>query len=515
MDFGLVAHARANPQRTALALGAMRRSYADLNARVNRLANGLAAHGIAYGDKIALLLANGFEFFEVSNAAAKLGAIATPINYHFRSAEIQYIADNSDAKAFVFAAEYVRPDMLGPVLPRLAKVRLQLCVGASSPPPAVAYETFLNRHPDTEPVTEFGAGGASTMIYTSGTTGRPKGVYRRPADRNQAAQLMQTFTSLFKFAPGDVHLLTGPLYHAASNAFSNIHIVLGGTVVIMPRFDAEEALRLIEREHVTTTHMVPTMFVRILKLPEEARRRYDLSSLKSVVHAAAPCPVEVKWKVMELFGPDTVHEYYAATEAGGTYISPAEWRRKPGSVGRPLPNAEVKVLDDDGNECPPGVIGTIYMRLNPQSEFEYYKDPEKTRANRRGNFATVGDMGYFDDDGYLFIADRKTDMVISGGVNIYPREIEDVLITHPKILDVAVLGVPDPEWGEQLKAVVQLKPGESATEGEIIAFARERLADYKRPRSVDFVAELPREPSGKLYKRKLKEKYWAGREKMV
>jgi long-chain acyl-CoA synthetase len=234
-----------------------------------------------------------------------------------------------------------------------------------------------------------------------------------------------------------------------------------------------------------------------------------------VIHAAAPCPVEVKWKAMELFGADTVHEYYAATEVGGTYISPHEWRRKPGSVGRALPNAEVRVLDDEGHDCAAGVIGTIYMRINPKSDFEYYKDAEKTRANRRGDFVTVGDMGYLDADGYLFIADRKHDMVISGGVNIYPREIEDVLIGHPKVLDVAVIGVPDPEWGEQLKAIIQLKPGETATADEVIAFARQHLADYKRPRTVDFVAELPREPSGKLYKRKLTEQYWAGRDRMV
>ena len=514
MDMGLVAHAQANPDRTALALGGQRRSYAELNARVNHLANGLASHGIGPGDKVALMLPNGFEFFEVTQAAAKLGAIATPINYHFKSAEVEYIVNDSDAKVFVFAAEFVRPDVLAPILPRLQAAPLRLCVGGESPPGAHDYEAFLCTHPVTEPLAA-GAGGGSTMIYTSGTTGRPKGVYRRPSARGQAAQLMQTFVKLFHFAPGDVHLLTGPLYHAAPNAFASIHIVLGGTVVIMPRFDAEQALRLIEAERVTTTHMVPTMFVRILALPDDRRRRHDLSSLKSVVHAAAPCPVDVKWKIMELFGPDTVHEYYAATEVGGTYISPAEWRRKPGSVGRPLPNAEVKILDDDGGECAPGVVGTIYMRVNSEADFEYYKDAEKTRANRRGDFATVGDMGYFDADGYLFIADRKTDMVISGGVNIYPREIEEVLITHPKVLDVAVIGVPDAEWGEQLKAIVQLKPGEQADADEIIAFARARLADYKRPRSVDFVDELPREPSGKLYKRKLKERYWAGREKMV
>jgi long-chain acyl-CoA synthetase len=515
MEFGLAAHARNSPQSTALVLDAERRSYSALNARVNRLANGLARHGVRAGDKIAFMLPNGFEFFEVSNAAAKLGAIATPINYHFKSSEIEYIVDNSDAKAFVYSAEFVRADQLAPVLDRLDKVAIQLCVGQAESARGLEYESFLAQQRDDEPTGHLGSGGAATMVYTSGTTGRPKGVHRQPPDRGEAARLMQNFIQLFKIAPGDVHLLTGPLYHAAPNAFSNIHIVLGGTVVIMPRFDAAEALRLIEAERITTTHMVPTMFVRMLALPAETRRRYDLSSLKSVVHAAAPCPVDVKWKTMELFGPDTVHEYYAATEVGGTYISPQEWRQKPGSVGRPLPNAEVKVLDDEGNECPPGTIGTIYMRINPKADFEYYKDAEKTRANRRGDFATVGDMGYFDTDGYLFIADRKHDMVISGGVNIYPREIEDVLITHPKVLDVAVIGVPDPEWGEQLKAIVQLKPGEQATAEEIIAFARERVADYKRPRSVDFVAELPREPSGKLYKRKLKEQYWAGREKMV
>ncbi len=515
MEFGLVAHARRNPEQIALALGSERRSYGELNARVNRLANGFATQGIGAGDKIALMLGNGFEFFEVSQAAAKLGAVATPVNYHFKSAEVAYIVDDSDAKALVFGADFVRPDALAPILPQLRQARLQLCVAGEPPAGAIDYDGFVASQPDTEPETDLGAGGGSTMIYTSGTTGRPKGVYRRPTERAQAAQLMRTFVSLFKFAPGDVHLLTGPLYHAAPNAFANVHIVLGGSVVIMPRFDAEDALRLIERERVTTTHMVPTMFVRILALPEEVRRRYDLSSLKSVVHAAAPCPVEVKWKIMDLFGPDTIHEYYAATEVGGTYIPPEQWRQKPGSVGRPLPGAQVKIFDADGNECPPGAIGTIYMRVNPQAEFEYYKDADKTRANRRGDFATVGDMGYFDSDGYLFIADRKTDMVISGGVNIYPREIEEALITHPKILDVAVIGVPDDEWGEQLKAVVQLKPGEHASAEEIIAFARERLANYKQPRSVDFVDELPREPSGKLYKRKLKERYWAGRGKMV
>ncbi len=513
MEFGLAANASANPDRTALVLDDHRLSYGELNARVNRLANGLRDAGVQRLEKIAILVKNSFEFFEISNAATKIGAVPVPINYHFKSAEVEYIVDDSDAKVLIYGAEFMVPDVLAPILDGLRKVGLRLSVGNPASQ-AVDYEDFLSRHADDEPA---GAETAalSTMIYTSGTTGQPKGVSRVRGDISQAAQLFMSFMQMFKLAPGDVHLLTGPLYHAAPNMFANMHIVLGGTVVILPKFDAEEALRLVEQEHVTTTHMVPTMFVRILNLPQSVRQRYDLSSLKSVVHAAAPCPVDVKWRIMDLFGPDTVYEYYAATEVGGTYIPPDEWRKKPGSVGRPFPGATVKIFDDDGNECAPGQIGTIYMRLDFMADFEYHKDAGKTEAARRENLVTVGDVGYIDEDGYLFIADRKIDMVISGGVNIYPKEIEEVLLGHPKILDVAVIGVPDPEWGEQLKAVVQLKPGEQASADDIVSFASQRLAAYKRPRSVDFVDELPREPTGKLFKRKLREQYWAGSNKLV
>ena len=514
MEFGLVGTAKSNPDRTALVLGEQRRSYGEFNARVNRLANGLLHAGLGAEDKIAVLLKNSFEFFEVTNAATKLGAVAVPVNYHLKAAEIEYIVNDSDATVFVYDAEFLKPDVLEPILDKLPKVKLQLCLG-KPPAGAKSYEEFLSRQSDGEPPVGERTVMPATMVYTSGTTGRPKGVYRKPRDLGQAAQLFMGFMQMFNLAPGDVHLLVGPLYHAAPSMFANLHIALGGTVVILQKFDPEEALRLIERERVATTHMVPTMFVRILNLPEEERRRYDLSSLKSVVHAAAPCPVDVKWRIMELFGPDTIYEYYAATEVGGTYISPEEWRRKPGSVGRPFPGATVKIFDDAGNECRPGEIGTIYMRLEGMSDFQYYKDEDKTRSARRENMVTVGDMGYFDEEGYLFIADRKIDMVISGGVNIYPKEIEEVLISHPKILDVAVIGVPDAEWGEQLKAIVQLKPGEKADAEEIIRFASERLAGYKRPRSVDFVDELPRELTGKLLKRKLKERYWAGRDRLV
>ncbi len=514
MEFGLAGNAKAVPDRTALVLGNQRQSYGELNRRVNRLANGLTKVGVGPEDKIAVLLKNSFEFFEVANAATKLGAVAVPVNYHFKAAEIEYIVNDSDSIVFVYDAEFLKSDVLDPILDKLPKVKLQLCVG-DPPRKATDYEKFLAAHSDAEPDVGERTAMPATMVYTSGTTGRPKGVYRKPRDLGQAAQLFMGFLQMFNLAPGDVHLLVGPLYHAAPSMFANLHIALGGTVVILQKFDPEEALRLIERERVTTSHMVPTMFVRILNLPADVRRRYDLSSLKSVVHAAAPCPVDVKWRIMELFGQDTIYEYYAATEVGGTYISPEEWRRKPGSVGRPFPGATVKIFDDEENECRPGQIGTIYMRLEGMSDFQYYKDDDKTRSARRENMVTVGDMGYFDEDGYLFIADRKIDMVISGGVNIYPKEIEEVLITHPKILDVAVIGVPDPEWGEQLKAIVQLKPGETASSEEIIRFASERLAGYKRPRSVDFMDELPRELTGKLLKRKLRERYWAGSDRRV
>lgn len=291
-----------------------------------------------------------------------------------------------------------------------------------------------------------------------------------------------------------------------------INTVMGASVVILPvhkGFRAEEALQMIQEYRINTAHMVPAMFIRILDLPEETRNAYDMSSLRKVMHAAAPCPVDVKWKILDYFGKDVVWEYYGGSEGGGTMITDEEWRRKPGSVGRPWPNAEVRIYDDDGNLLPPNQIGTIYMTAAVFG-FEYHKDKKKTKEAYHEGFFTMGDMGYLDEDGYLFIVDRKSDMIISGGVNIYPAEIENVIFGHPAVLDVAVFGVPDEKWGEAIKAVVQLKRGVQATEDEIIAWCAERLSRIKKPKSVDFEEELPRDINGKIYKRQIRDRYWKG-----
>jgi long-chain acyl-CoA synthetase len=357
------------------------------------------------------------------------------------------------------------------------------------------------------------------MLYTSGTTGRPKGV-RRPladVDPDTAAALASMLSGLFEIAPGDgVHLAAGPLYHAAPLAFGTGALHLGQTVALMDKWTPERTLQLIDRRRVTTTHMVPTMFHRLLALPDEVKARYDTSSLRNVIHAAAPCPVDVKRRMIEWWGP-VIYEYYAATEGGGTYVNSQEWLEKPGTVGRPFPGATIKIFDDEGNELPPNEPGTVYMG-SPLGQFEYHGDPEKTRASRRDGMFTVGDIGYLDDDGWLFLCDRKADMIISGGVNIYPAEVEAVLLSHPDVGDAAVLGVPDEDWGEAVKAVVQ--PAEGAAVGpqleqDLLTYCRSKLAAYKCPRSVDFRSELPRYPTGKLYKRLLRDEYWQGRDRRI
>jgi long-chain acyl-CoA synthetase len=292
---------------------------------------------------------------------------------------------------------------------------------------------------------------------------------------------------------------------------------MGHTVVLMDKWGAEETLRMGERYKCTTSHMVPTMFHRMLALPEETRKKYDVSSWTHVIHAAAPCPVEIKKKMLEWWGP-TIYEYYAATEGGGTLVTPDEWVKKPGTVGKPWPISEVKIFDDEGKELPPNEVGTVWMSMGADRGFEYHKDKEKTDQTFRENFFTVGDAGYIDEDGFLFLVDRKSDMIISGGVNIYPAEIESVLLTHPKVGDAAVFGIPHDDWGEEVKAVVEPAEGiepEPALADELMAFATERLAKYKLPKTIDFVPELPRDPNGKLYKRKLRDPYWEGREKAI
>jgi long-chain acyl-CoA synthetase len=358
------------------------------------------------------------------------------------------------------------------------------------------------------------------MNYTSGTTGRPKGVRRSlaPLDPELVATLVSAFLGMFGIKPedGNVHLCGSPLYHTAVLVFAASSMHIGHPIVLMDKWTPQEMLELIEKHRVTTSHMVPTQFHRLLALPENERNKYDVSSLRNMIHAAAPCPIETKQKMLDWWG-DAIYEYYAATEGGGSLVTPEEWRKYPGTVGRAWANSELRILDGDGEDCPPGEPGTVYMKLGT-ADFEYKGDKKKTEESRREGFFTVGDIGYLNEDGYLFLCDRKSDMIISGGVNIYPAEIENVLLTHPKVADAAAFGVPNEDWGEEVKSVIEPAPDVSPSDAlaeEILAFCRGKLAKYKTPRSIDFVAEMPRDPNGKLYKRKLRDPYWEGRERTI
>ena len=512
MEYGLAAHARERPGKTAMVCGERVVSYGLLNERVDRLANLLRGYGVGSGDRIGVLLRNGFEFFEAMYGAAKISATVVPINFHFRREEIEYILEDSRSKAVLVAAEFLSE------VKEIGGARVWLVAGEAAnalPSGFRRYEEELVKASPAHPAGVLERSGFNAMIYTSGTTGKPKGVLHPQLDPEAGVQMQLRWAEAWGFRSDDVHLLVGPSYHAAPGGYAQLHLFLGGTVVILDRFDAEQCLANIARHRVTTTHMVPVNFIRILDLPEETRSRYDVSSLRRVLHAAAPCPEAVKWKIMDVFPRDSIWEYYGATEGPGTIISPEEWRRKPGSVGRPWPGIEVKILDEAGNSLPRGEIGLIYLSTPGGRGFEYHNAPEKTASAYRGGFFTVGDVGYLDRDGYLFICDRKIDMVISGGVNIYPREIEEVLHRHPKVADVAVFGIPDEHWGESIKAVVELKREGRADAGELTAFCREHLAAYKCPRSFDFVDELPRDPNGKVLKRSLRDRYWDGRTRKV
>jgi long-chain acyl-CoA synthetase len=358
------------------------------------------------------------------------------------------------------------------------------------------------------------------MNYTSGTTGKPKGVRRALADLEPevVASLGAAFLSMFDLKPEDdnVHICGSPLYHTAVLMFSSQSLHFGHAVVLMEKWTPEGMLELIDRYRVTQSHMVPTQFNRLLSLPEETRAKYDVSSLRAMIHAAAPCPVETKWKMLEWWG-DSIYEYYAATEGGGTLCHPADWKKFPGTVGKAWPSADVKIFDEEGNELPAGQIGTVYMRM-PQANFEYKDAPEKTRDSRIGEYFTVGDIGELNEEGFLFLRDRKNDMIISGGANLYPAEIEAEIIQDPRVADVAVFGIPNDDWGEEVKAVVELiegVPASEATREEIFEFLKPRLAKMKTPRSLDFIDALPRDPNGKLYKRKLRDPYWEGQDRQI
>ncbi|MFQ5665461.1 MAG: AMP-binding protein [Candidatus Binatia bacterium] len=501
---GLAHHARAFPDRAALVMDGKILTYAVFNARVNRLARALRRSGIGVSDTVAAVLHNCFEWFELLNAAGKLGAQVVPVGYRLKGPEIAYMVADARAKVIVGAPD-LDPE-IGRAMRELSWAADAVWLtGDGTPARGHSYEAMLAAEDDAEPEHGFIGGGFNVRIYTSGTTGRPKGI-DRATNPARGHLTMLSIADLWGFDSDAVHLVAGPLYHTGPASYAQTHLLIGATVVLMPHFDAAEALRLIERYRVTNSFMVPTHFTRILLLDPAERQRCDLSSLKLVLHSAAPCPIHVKRGIMTLFPPGVVTEFYGASESGFTKITAEEWVEKPGSVGRPWPGHEIKVLDEQGQACAPGQIGLIYVK-GPQVGFRYHAADEKNRSAFRNGFFTAGDLGFLDADGYLFIADRRTDLIITGGANVYPAEVEGALIRHPKVADVAVVGVPDAEMGKAVLAVVELRAGQHATAAELIAFARADLAHYKCPRRVEFVARLPREPQGKIRKRELIEQY--------
>jgi long-chain acyl-CoA synthetase len=500
---GNFAKTKPNSLAVVMAGSGAVQTFAELNARSNQLAHLLRAAGLSRGDHVALFMENQIRYMEVVWAAMRSGLYITAINSYLTPGEVSYIVDDCGAGAFITSK--AKTETVAQVeFPE--RVATRLMVGGSAAG-FDDYEEALAAFPETNIADE---SMGTLMLYSSGTTGRPKGVKRPlpsvvPGEPDPA---VAHFKTLYGFREDMIYLSPAPMYHAAPLAYSLWAQMYGGTVVIMERFDPLEALALIERYHVTHSQWVPTMFVRMLKLTDEERQRYDVSSLEVAIHAAAPCPVPVKHQMIEWWGPK-LYEYYAGTEGNGsTIINSHEWLKKPGSVGRATV-AKLHILDEDFNELPAGSEGTIWF--SGGGDFEYHNAPEKNaESHRTGGQSTLGDVGYVDEDGYLFLTDRKAYMIIAGGVNIYPREIEDILVTHPAVADVAVFGIPNDDLGEEVKAVVQ--PVNMATAGpelaaELLAFCGQHLARFKVPRSLDFEAELPRLPTGKLYKRILRDRY--------
>jgi long-chain acyl-CoA synthetase len=478
---GIAATAAVEPDRIALIDGDRRLTFGELDALANGVANRLAERGVGPGDAVGILLHNRAEWFMISHAVARLGAMFVPVSPRLTPSEVEYIVGDSTMKVCFtggpvrLTAEGVHViDVDGP--------------GFEAPSAGAPRQDFLNTMP-------------AMLGYTSGTTGRPKAV-ERPAPQPAATATTSAVAAFWGYGPDTVQLINGPLYHTAPSAYAEYSLWEGGRVVVQDRFTGEGCLSLIEEHAVTRTQMVPAHFVRIL---EAEWTRYDTSSIRLVIHAAAMCPVPLKWRILDVFPRGTVWELYGATEAMGTVISPGEWIFKPGSVGRPFPGLSVRVLDEAGRPAAPGEIGTIYVSQFPGARFSYRGDEEKTDAAYQDGFVTVGDLGHLDEHGYLFIADRRTDLILSGGVNIYPAEVENALAADPDVVDSAVIGLPDERMGHVVHAVIELRAGAEPDPAAILERLSGHLADFKRPRTIEFVERLPREPNGKVLKRKLLE----------
>ena len=506
-------HAHLRPLQPAFIMAGSGETvtYAELEARSNRLAHLLRNRGLKRLDHYAIFMENNSRYLEACGAGERAGLYYTCINSYLTGSELAYIVTNSESRVLITSA--AKLDVAREALKECPKVELCVVVdGAGESERIVGLQQATAGLPKTPIADEYNG---TAMLYSSGTTGRPKGIVRPLAEQSPAllTPLFDFLQKLWHYREGMIYLSPAPLYHSAPQAAVNLTIRMGGTAIIMESFDPERYLELVQKWSVTHSQLVPTMFSRMLKLPEAVRRRYDLSSLEIAIHAAAPCPARVKEDMIEWWGP-IIHEYYGATEAlGFTACDSAEWLAHRGTVGRVL-LGELHILDEAMQPCPGGTPGTIWFKT--ATPFEYFNDPNKTSEARSpdGSMSTVGDVGYVDGDGYLYLTDRATFMIISGGVNIYPQECENLLITHPKIADAAVFGVPNSDLGEEVKAVVQpmpgIPPGPDLAK-ELIFFCSQSLSRQKVPRSIDFEDELPRLPTGKLYKRLLRDRYWGNK----
>lgn len=505
----IAAVAAMDPERPAILSGYGDRSFRELNERANQIAHMLRQRGFQHGEAIALLCGNRPEFIEVRFAAHRLGARLTTINWHLTEEEIAHIVEDCDAVALFADIRVAEATQLG--LARAGQLRVKVAIGGDIAG-CESYSGLLEHYPVADiPDPSLG----HVMQYTSGTTGKPKGVLRKNPDPQLAADTQALLAAVFQFDPEagtDRSLITGPLYHAGPfNLCMTTPLTSGIGCVMMDKWSPEETLKLIEQHRITHSFLVPTMFMRLLQLPTAVRERYDLSSLRFVIHGASPCSVATKHAMLAWFGPK-IWEMFAGTEGPGTIVSPQEWLQKPGTVGRSGPG-RIRICNEAGELLGPGEEGQIWLFNAAESSFEYYKAPEKTADSVRDGYFTAGDIGYLDDDGYLFITGRSAECIISGGVNLYPQEIDDVLLGHPDVADVACVGVPHPDLGEQVKAVVQLVEGVSGTPekaAELMEYVKPQLARQKWPRSVDFVREIPRSNAGKVLRRQLRDGYWLG-----
>jgi long-chain acyl-CoA synthetase len=487
----------------------------EVHTQANQLVHFLRERGLQPGDPVAMLLPNRAEVIVLLMSLFQAGWNFVPLNSNLTAAEVSYILKDAGAKALVADQRFAT--VAGAAaedagVPEPGRISVGAADSAGGIPGFTPLQVALAGRPAGPPADRLAG---QFMQYTSGTTGRPKAVQRTlPSfDPETWVQVFSGNLLRYDIEPGGdaVHLVTSPMYHMSPLSFGYFSTHFEHPVVLMEKWDAEEALRLIERYRVTDTAMVPTQLHRLMQLSADVRAKYDVSSLRQVIHAAAPCPMDLKRRLFDWLGP-VIYEFYGATEGGGTLARPQDWLDHPGTVGRPWQGADVKILDDAGNEVPAGTIGTVYMKLMG-GDFRYKGDDEKTDANRHGDFFTVGDMGELDEDGFLFLRDRKIDMIISGGVNVYPAEVEAALLSHPAVGDAAVFGIPDADWGEQVKAVVEPVADAAASPAlaeDLLAHCATHLAKYKCPRSIDFTEAMPRDPNGKLYKRRLRDPYWEG-----